>query len=620
MKPIPFLFKIQWLSPGRLFLILGALVGLLYCVFIPYGAGFDEEQHVVRIFDIAAFNLLPNHSDPDGTPAYGDFLLQSYQRRYFQTPADDMLTRERFWKPIDTSITVAFPTRSIYPPIDFAPQALIARLFWRKYAAPVIPVAILSRIAGLLLYLAGSYLAIRWLPVGKWVMMILALAPMALFQAATLNADGFTNAASFLFIAMMFNIQADPAERIRPWKLWTLVGLIILLGLTKTGTILILPLLLVLPFRKINSKKWVGVLAVAAILSAVVMLGWNLLSIPGSHFSDTGGQSLSQQMHVIAANPLDFVKTFFIGNILAIVRYYRDWVGVYGYWIGTVPELIYWLFPLVLLAGLLAEPRFELFSRKTRLVTLGVFAVASAGIAFMYSYLHYNPGDFSSFGRQGRYFIFTAPLFFLGLAGLSNLNETQRRLSKVIALDLLLVVIGLYSFGIYTTYYTYCGSSLYTFQGCIQPVYKNLDVSPTAPQAILSQTTPLTQSFTSVCGRVSSVDVDVKKLAGQTEGVLRLSLLTSNNQVVSSRDFPLSSLNPNMLVMLPVSAADWPETPKSSLLTIRLETPGLAATDGVGLAISVPKQYRDGSFTAGGVKQDADLVFHYTCANPWTGN
>ena len=130
---------------------------------------------------------------------------------------------------------------------------------------------------------------------------------------------------------------------------------------------------------------------------------------------------------------------------------------------ATVPEIIYWLVPLALLAALLAEPRFELFTRKTRLVTGVVFLAASAGIAFMYSYLHYIPGDLSSFGRQGRYFIFTAPLLFLALAGRWNLNQTQRQLAKLTAAGLLVVVLGFYSFGIYTTYYTFCGSSMYTF-------------------------------------------------------------------------------------------------------------------------------------------------------------
>ena len=254
------------------------------------------------------------------------------------------------------------------------------------------------------------------------------------------------------------------------------------------------------------------------------------------------------------------------------------------------------------------------------MVTGLVFVLAAAGIAFLYSYLHYIPGDFSSFGRQGRYFIFAAPLFFLAFAGLGKLNESQRQLAKMAAAGLLVIVIGFYSLGIYTTYYTYCGSSFYTFEGCMQPVYKNLDVSKTAPRVQIRQSAPLTQSFsTNMCSAITGVDALVKDVPQQKDGALRLQLLDSNNQVVKSRDFPLAGLARDSAVSLDVAASDWPQTPRTSQMTLRLEMVGQSAPGGPAIAIAQPRQYRDGIFSVGGVRQDADLVFHFTCANPWTG-
>jgi nitrate reductase gamma subunit len=39
--------------PELIFLSIAALAGLLFCIFIPYGAGFDESAHVIRVFDVA---------------------------------------------------------------------------------------------------------------------------------------------------------------------------------------------------------------------------------------------------------------------------------------------------------------------------------------------------------------------------------------------------------------------------------------------------------------------------------------------------------------------------------------------------------------------------------------
>ena len=68
-------------TPANLLLVFGLLFGIAFCIFIPYGAGFDEEQHLVRIFDIADFHFLPNRSAANGTASYSDFYSLSYQRR-----------------------------------------------------------------------------------------------------------------------------------------------------------------------------------------------------------------------------------------------------------------------------------------------------------------------------------------------------------------------------------------------------------------------------------------------------------------------------------------------------------------------------------------------------------
>ena len=109
-------------SPEKIFMVLGLVFGVLFCVFVPYGAGFDEEQHVARIYDISGFHLLPNRNSPEGTISFNDFVSLSYQRRYYQTPADNMFSPGIFLKQVNRSQMAAFPTRSIYPPISFLPR------------------------------------------------------------------------------------------------------------------------------------------------------------------------------------------------------------------------------------------------------------------------------------------------------------------------------------------------------------------------------------------------------------------------------------------------------------------------------------------------------------------
>jgi hypothetical protein len=372
-----------------------------------------------------------------------------------------------------------------------------------------------------------------------------------------------------------------------------------------------------LPFRRFKSKGLVAVVWLGVALAIIFTVAWNVLAIKGSDYSAGGVQSISRQLQLILANPVNFLVTYVKGNILAAGGYFKDWVAAYGYWVGTVPAVIYWLYPLVLLGALLVEPRSERFSLKNRIILAAVFLFASAATAGMYFYVHYSPnGDTSFLGRQGRYYILTAPLLYLALSGLVFVGEKWAKLTKVLTVSLLGLVLGFYSFGLYATYYTDCGASLYTFEPCTQPIYKNLDVSSSAPQAYVNTASALSQGFTSVCGKVAAVDVKVSSIPETVQGTLRFSLLDGNGQFLSSKDFTISSMRAGSDIKLPVlSTSAQEDSPKYEL---RLESKDVQSSTGIGIAISDSNHYREGDLTVAGIKQYADLIFHYTCPNPWS--
>jgi hypothetical protein len=81
------------INPANFFLVASLVVGLLYCIVIPYGAGFDEERHLVRIYYMSQGHMLPNFPRPVIHEMYAEL---SYQRRPIQSPAFDMFSRENF--------------------------------------------------------------------------------------------------------------------------------------------------------------------------------------------------------------------------------------------------------------------------------------------------------------------------------------------------------------------------------------------------------------------------------------------------------------------------------------------------------------------------------------------
>jgi len=248
------------IDPANFFLIASLIVGLFYCMAIPYGAGFDEERHLVRIYYMSQGHLMPDFPKKIIHQAVFDL---SYQRRLVKTPAFDMFTREtlsRRFSDEGEKLRYGQRTQSIYSPVIFLPQALIGRLLWWKFDFPILPVILLQRIAGLLIYVAGAYFAIRVIPFGKWILAALALLPAAMYQAATLNADGFTYGVSFAFIGWVLFVYVKERSGVQRRSVGVLIALSILLGLSKPVAIILLPLLFILFRHPFPSKKWIVLL------------------------------------------------------------------------------------------------------------------------------------------------------------------------------------------------------------------------------------------------------------------------------------------------------------------------------------------------------------------------
>jgi hypothetical protein len=601
-------------SPEWVFLLLGLLAGGLLCVFVPFGAGFDEETHLVRVYDLAGLHLLPNRSADNGSYAPGEFFSLSYQRRAQLTPAQDLLRGAAFSRRADRDNPTLAQTRSIYPPPGLAVQAALARLIWLKYDLPVIPGTILLRLAGLAVYLCATWLAICWLPFGKWVLAVLALAPMALFAAATVNMDGFNNAVSFLFIALVLRIAIKKRPALTWPELTGVCGLIILLGLSKPGAVLILPLLLLFVWRA-SIPKWQAWVVILSCIAAVgLTVGWNSLALSGSHFDTGGEQSAGRQLDLILAAPLDFIATFILGNLTRLSGFYQDWVGVYGHWVGEVPAAIYFLFPLALAASILAEPSRLEFTSGRRLVTAGVFLLSAGATELLYFAANYLPGDPASLGRQGRYFTPLAPLLFLALTGLVLPREKLARAARSLSVILLAGVLALYGYGLYTTYYTFCGSVVFTGRACLQPMYKNLDPD-TTPEILLAQDEPLTQSFTSVCGAITSVEVFIRSVQPMVDGGIRLTLLSpdpkgaSDGVPLAVREVRFAEIQAGQYLRLEQPAG----SPPADKFVLRIEQLPGTKEPGPGIGVAFRDEYPSGALFIAGNERGTDLIFRYSC-------
>ncbi|MEJ5314216.1 DUF2142 domain-containing protein [Anaerolinea thermophila] len=597
-------------KPERFFLLLATLYGVVFSVFIPYGAGFDEEQHVIRIYDLSQANWIPKPDDPNRGTLFTlhDFFKYSYQRRFFQSPSFDLLLGRGMRWSINTSDLSEVKPRSFYSPFNYIPQALTSYLFWRKYDFPVVPVAILCRIAGLLMYIGLSFLAIRLLPVGKWILVALALAPSALFQASTLNADGFTNGISFFFTAIVLNIALEQAPAISRPKMFLLILAILLVGTAKPGMFVLFPLLLLLPFRRFPGRGWGIATGIAVLVAIAFAVQYNALAVQASTFAGSDEGSLSQQIERILAHPWDFLYTLTWGNLRALGNYFAEWVAVYGHWVGVVPAPVYILFATALVLALGTELPPISLTPLQRLILGATFLISSGTFALLYTINNYVPGSLAGFGHQGRYYIPTAPLLWLALSGLVSFRGALLKKFPVLFPTVMALTLALYTLGLYATYYTYCGTSWYTFQGCVQPVYKNIEWTQT-PGLPLSSSI-VRQEFPNRCGSIEQIKVYVRSKPDTSDTTLDFILRDSSNQILAEDHLPVNMLPSEAFFTwnLPEEAEKTPAT------ALEISVSGNGQVE---LALNGGDYFREAHLFVNEQEISDDLVFQYICTPFW---
>ncbi len=163
-----------------LLLVIGTLFGVLLAIFTPFGTGFDEERHhLPRVFDISVFNMLPNTTVDNQTAYFSEFHTLSFWRRFFRDEGFEMFKPETFLVRGNYGGMSIGAINSVYPPLMFFPQAAVAGIAWRFFDWPIIPVTIVMRIVGLLLFLAGCAVTLKLLPISKWSFLVLALTLVA---------------------------------------------------------------------------------------------------------------------------------------------------------------------------------------------------------------------------------------------------------------------------------------------------------------------------------------------------------------------------------------------------------------------------------------------------------
>jgi uncharacterized membrane protein len=577
---------------------------------IPPGAGYDEEDHLVRVWELSALSFVPGQMPPQELKYPTVFRDFAYRQQGSMGIIDS-----DFWQSYTRAamyergfVRREIDTKSVYSPVLLLPQGLAMRLFGRVAGLPALPAFYATRFAGLLSYLLLTWLAIREIPFGKWILLVLAASPMALFQAATVTPDAISNGIGFLFIAGCLRLAQ--AEKINGREAGNLILLIFLLFLAKLNLLplIFLPFLLIPPSRFPSRRLYIFLLAVTVVFFLVEVAGWNWIASRNFDSLLLDEANPQAQLLYIIGSPFAFLQTVLRDLLTSGWAYFQGWINGYGYYYWTPPKIVTVPFLLSLIAAVVMDSTAGQVNKKPRLVFLLVFALGYvATIASLY--ISYTPvGSDQVFGVQGRYFLPLVLPVLLALASFSWKKKT-RVLSPNLIITFLATALSLNVLGLYFSFHIPCGSTFYQTGLCYRPLFKDFPSEVRASEPV-SDGKSLTQEIRVTCNGLSEVRVLVipsTNVPGRTHFLLEDS---SNAQTLMDTSIANDQIHVEDWHALRFEP-DWNSAGKQ--YTLQISSSSGTPNQGLRFLLTPQSEFNLGQSYENGQLLEQDIVLQYGC-------
>jgi uncharacterized membrane protein len=437
------------------FLIIGLFFGMKLVFINPPWHSNDEDRHFYNSWNYAHGYLSPEiQGDKIGNPMPVKLFEQtrSFQGIRFNEKSklnkNSLLQEEEMTYEKTDTFFYNNPNYNINP-VGYIPSIIGVKL-GELYKKNPLTIHWWARSFGLFAFLLIVFYAIKIIPVYKHVMMLVALAPMSLYQASSVSYDTLCNAATLLIVAFIIKWLFQQ-EKVSSKELFLFFLAFIIQIFSKKGYFFIPLLVFMIPAAKFDFSY--SKIKLAAILIAVILLPTFTWEAYLNSFHFPAGQPFQNDFVFNASQNLAFHLQNIPGMISDlfsnVLSQGKSWIvgsiGRFGYSYTPLPDFWIFMYTLILLgmAGIDYDRNFKL-SWMQRVISVFVL-LSSLGALLVGFYLVMSPiGASFMFGVQGRYFIPIIPLLLFQLYGTipNNLKNYLTLFTVVISILFLYKTVG----------------------------------------------------------------------------------------------------------------------------------------------------------------------------------
>jgi|GEM_PF-642959 len=428
------LYILQISKPEQVFLYLSAIMGTCMLFIYPALQEPDFIVQLIRSFDISYGNIFGDFTSLVHPTNISNVPNNVWNNSIYSVTPGEHLGFSFFEHLNSFSYSDEYTGILGYSgkiPVIYWPQAL-GLFLGRVLGLNAFYMLLLARFLNLAVYTAIVYFAIRLIPMGRNVLMAIALMPISMSQAASLSQDAMINALGFLFTALCLRYAYSEDYKDKQLGIkHMLLPTLILYFLFRTKYIYILMGLLVfmIPVEHFGGKKRymkllliaAGVLMVLCIIAFLPNLKWilfnNSTTVTSTTESAASDTETMTQLGFLLAHPKKIVSVLY-GTIYQALYSYLISLNMLGSIVYSMDLLII-LSPCLIVGVSALDFGGTPVRRRDKWIMMAAFLAVSIACFFAIYIADsaQNPvgASFIS-GIQGRYFIVVLPLLLAAIS------------------------------------------------------------------------------------------------------------------------------------------------------------------------------------------------------------
>lgn len=431
------------LKEEKAFLLIVPLFCVLMSLSIPLGRGHDEPVHFNREYGIINGQVIVENNVVEIPKIFSKLFVHIFNDNLEVNQCYNN-TFDYIDKEIDYNETekANISTAAIYHPVQYISTTIglaIAKIITTN---PVIFI-FMGRLSNIIISILLLYGAIKIMPFGKKILLLLSIIPISIEGFCTLSPDGLTISICYLFIAYVLNLAFNQDIKMLNTKhKFVILLLSVIIACCKIVYLPVVLLTLLIPKDKYGDKKEkIKSEILVFTISLIINVVWLIFSL--NIMSSRSGETDGQIMAAIK-NPINFGQMILYTISQNFDMYLLTAFGDKLEWGEEVKNsmFIILLIGLTMLTTILDSSIKGKFSKKQK-VLIGIIILLILGLIFCSLYAQWTQKEsFEIQGIQGRYFIPILPLILLLLGDVDIKGETiERKLTKTITLYGLIITV-----------------------------------------------------------------------------------------------------------------------------------------------------------------------------------